>query len=190
MMVKREKKHAWYMAILFLLTVFAIQANAQDMYTVTKGKVSFTSDAPLELIEAESDNMQGIIQVIDRSFAFRVLMKSFDGFNSATQKTHFNTNYLETETFKYTTFEGKIIEEVDLTTSGTYQVRAKGKFNCHGIKEERIIRCKLKVKPDGVVIDSEFTVLLDDHNIKIPSVVNQKIAEEIQLTLHLELIPK
>lgn len=164
--------------------------SAQDMFMVSNGDISFTSDAPLELIEAESDNVQGVIQALDRSFAFRVLMKSFDGFNSATQKTHFNSNYLETETYKYTSFEGKIIEEVDLTTPGTYQVRAKGKFMCHGLKQERIIRCKMVVKPDGISISADFTVLLDDHNIKIPSVVNQKIAEEIQVSITLILAAK
>jgi len=32
--------------------------------------------------------------------------------------------------------------------------------------------------------------LLDDHDIKIPSVVNQKIAEEIAVTLDMKLIKK
>lgn len=178
---------------IFLVIIFMLAFKgmfAQDLYTVNTGHVSFASDAPLELIEAENESVQGVIQVLDRSFAFRVLMKNFEGFNSATQKTHFNTNYLETDTYKYTMFEGKIIEEIDLTTPGTYQVRGKGKFTCHGIKQERIIRCKLIVRPDGMTITTDFTVLLEDHNIKIPSVVNQKIAEEIQLELRMNLSSK
>ena len=65
------------------------------------------------MIEASSTKMQGAIKTEDRSFIFRAPMSTFDGFNSSLQKNHFNTNYLETEKFPYTIFEGKIIEEID-----------------------------------------------------------------------------
>lgn len=178
-----------------LLSVFFIllivnNTFSQTLYQVNKGHVAFTSDAPLELIEAECTETQGIIKTDDRTFAFRSPMAKYEGFNSALQKTHFNTNYLETEKYPYTQFEGKIIEEVDFNTSGTYSVRGKGRFTCHGIEQERIIKCKLTVKPGSITVKSEFTVLLDDHNIKIPSVVNQRIAEEIVVVIELELKPR
>ena len=163
---------------------------AQDLFIVSKGDVNFTSDAPLELIEAASNQLTGILKVSDRSFAFRVPMKSFEGFNSALQKTHFNENYMESVKFPYTIFEGKIIEEIDFNTPGTFNVRGKGSFTSHGIKQERIIKCKLIISNNKIVVNSEFTVLLDDHNIKIPSVVSQKIAEEILIHIDLELVPK
>lgn len=164
--------------------------SAQAVWMVSKSNVHFTSDAPLEMIQAESSQLQGALKTDDRTFVFRAPMASFEGFNSALQKTHFNTNYLETAKFPFTIFEGKIIEEIDFKTVGVHQVRGKGKFTCHGIEQERIIKCKLDIQKDKILISSDFTVLLDDHNIKIPSVVNQKIAEEIQLQLEVVLIPK
>lgn len=168
----------------------AVFVLSQDLYVVSKSIVKFTSDAPLELISAKSNGLQGAINTVDRSFVFRAPMKTFEGFNSALQQTHFNENYLETAKFPYTVFEGKIIEDIDLLTPGTTNVRGKGSFTCHGIKQERIIKCKIKVSADKIEISSEFTVLLADHNIKIPSVVSQKIAEEITVQLEVELIPK
>jgi hypothetical protein len=97
---------------------------------------------------------------------------------------------MESAKYPYTVFEGKIIEEIDFNTPGTYNVRGKGSFTSHGIKQERIIKCKLTISSDKIIVSSEFTVLLDDHNIKIPSVVSQKIAEEILINLDLELVPK
>lgn len=178
-----------------LLLIFSIsflmhQLVAQNVYSVNNGSVKFSSDAPLELIEAENNSMQGALKISDRSFLFRSPMKSFDGFNSSLQKTHFNTNYLETSKFPYTQYEGKIIEDVDFSTPGTYMVRGKGRFVCHGVEQERIIKCKLIVGANSIKITSEFTVLLDDHDIKIPSVMNNKIAEEITVNLDLELSPK
>ena len=177
--------------ILLIALVFSIitKLYAQDLYVASKGSVDFTSDAPLELIEASSDQLSGLLKVTDRSFAFRVPMKSFEGFNSSLQQTHFNENYMESTKYPHTIFEGKIIEEIDFNTPGTYNVRGKGSFTSHGVKQERIIKCKLVISPGKIKVSSEFTVLLDDHNIKIPSVVSQKIAEEILVNVNFELVP-
>jgi len=177
--------------ILFVLIILSIKyASSQDLYIVSNGDVHFTSDAPLELIEAESNKLNGILKVSDRSFVFRVPMKTFEGFNSALQQTHFNENYLESAKYPHTIFEGKIIEEIDFNTPGTHNVRGKGSFTCHGVKQQRIIRCRVSVGQNKITVKTDFSVLLEDHNIKIPSVVSQKIAEEITVDVNLELVPK
>jgi hypothetical protein len=173
-----------------LLTASFANCFAQNVYMVSTSKIHFTSDAPLEMIEATSTQLQGALKTDDRSFVFRSPMNTFEGFNSALQKTHFNTNYLETSKFPHTLFEGKIIEEIDFKKPGVYQVRGKGRFTCHGVEQERIIKCTVKVSSNQIEVSSDFTVLLDDHNITIPSVVNQKIAEEILVKLELVLVPK
>ena len=177
--------------IILVLVLFPLKyILAQDLYVVSKGNVSFTSDAPLELIEAASDELKGVLKTADRSFAFRVPMKSFEGFNSALQQTHFNENYIESNKYPYTTFEGKIIEEISFYNPGTYNIRGKGSFTCHGVKRERIIQCKVTIAENKISVTSDFTVLLEEHNIKIPSVVSQKIAEEIVVSVDVELVTK
>lgn len=171
------------------LIIFTFNSFSQTIYKVLEGSVEFTSDAPLELIEAQSDEIIGLLNLDERSFAFRVPMRSFEGFNSALQRTHFNENYLESAKYPFTIFSGKVIEEIDFYTPGTHNVRGKGSFTCHGIKQERIIKCKLRISPNKIIVESEFTVLLDDHNIKIPSVVSQKIAEEIVVHINFTLVP-
>ena len=182
------------MIIRFFITILSLSlitnVLGQDLFLVPKSSISFTSDAPLELIEAESNKMQGVLKISDRSFAFRSPMNTFEGFNSALQRTHFNSNYLETAKYPNTLFEGKIIEEINFTKPGTYNVRGKGRFTCHGEVQERIIKCKLIITENSIKIESDFTVLREDHNIKIPSVVNQKIAEEIVVSFSAELKAK
>lgn len=178
---------------LFLLTLFLplyINSVAQGLYVVSKARIDFTSDAPLELITAASDQITGILETSSRSFAFRVTMNSFKGFNSSLQQTHFNEHYLESAKYPNTTFDGKIIEDVSFDTPGTYSVRGKGSFVCHGVKQERIIKCELIITPGKILLKQEFTVLLADHNIKIPAVVYQKIAEEIFVHFEIELVSK
>ena len=176
--------------LILIMVLLGSGAYAQQLFVGKGGQVEFTSDAPLELIEASSVKLEGVIKEADRTFAFRVPMKSFEGFNSPLQKTHFNDNYMETDKFPFTSYDGKIIEEIDFSKPGTYNVRGKGSFICHNEKQERIIKCKLLVSGTSVKVNASFTVFLEDHNIKIPSVVSQKIAEEIQVTINVELKPQ
>ncbi len=174
--------------VLFLGCLSTITSG--QIYKTIKGSVKFISDAPLELIQAQSDKLVGLINTSDRSFAFSIPMRSFEGFNSELQRTHFNENYVESSKFPNATFEGKIIEEIDFNKPGEYEVRGKGKFNIHGVEQIRIIKCHLTIEKNTIIIQSKFSILLADHNIKIPSVVSKKITEEVVVELNSTLIPK
>lgn len=173
-----------YYACLFLifLTLLSQSLLAQKKFAIDKGEINFVSNAELEVIKASSKKIKGILDVSTYQFAFSVPIKTFDGFNSDLQKVHFNENYMESHKFPMATFSGKIIEQIDFTVDGSYDVRAKGDLNVHGQKMTRIIKVKLTVKNGVLGISSQFKVPLDDHNITIPKIVNQKIATEIDVT--------
>lgn len=172
-----------FISVFLLLSV---QAQAQ-IFSITKGKVDFRSDAPLELITASSKDLKGKIDVEKRQFAFSVKMNSFMGFNSPLQREHFNENYVESDVFPDASFAGKIIEEVNLAADGTYEIRAKGKFTIHGVTQDRIIKSTVVVKNGMIRLDAAFTVLLADHNIPVPKVVHEKLASEIKVNVTAEL---
>jgi polyisoprenoid-binding protein YceI len=146
-----------------------------------ESEVEFRSDAPLEIIEAKSKSLKGVIDIDKRTFAFSIPIRSFEGFNNPLQKEHFNENYLESSTYPNATFTGKIIETIDFSKEGTYSVRAKGKFTIHGVAQERILKSRVIVKGDSFTLQSYFTVILEEHDISVPKIVYQKIAEEIQV---------
>ena len=176
--------------ILLILSIPLLSFQPEKpIYTTKNGEASFLSDAPLEMIQANSRNLTGVINIRDRNFSFSIPIKSFEGFNSSLQRTHFNENYMESDLYATSTFKGKIIEEEDLSKPGVYKIRAKGKLNIHGVESDRIIKCDLKVSPGKIEIISNFTVFLTDHNIKIPSIVNQKISEEIKVDLKFTMTP-
>jgi hypothetical protein len=164
-------------------------AFSQNLYFTNSGKVDFTSDAPLELIKASSGKLAGILNADDRSFSFSIPMTSFEGFNSSLQRTHFNENYMESEKFPNSTFNGKVIEDVNFLQAGTLRVRAKGQLTIHGITQDRIIRCNVVVSDEEIRVNADFTVPLEDHEITIPSVVQQKIAEIIDVNIRFTLTP-
>ena len=158
-----------------------------SIFNITKGKISFSSDAPLELITAISNELKGLIETEKKQFAFSVKVRSFKGFNSGFQKDHFNENYLETDKYPEATFSGKIIEDVDFAKNNVLTVRAKGILTVHGVPKERIIKSDMTIKDGQIFIKANFTVLLADHNIPIPKVVHEKLASEIKVEVNSEL---
>lgn len=161
-------------------------AHGQQKYSIAPGQglINFASNAQLELIKASSDKIQGLIDPQTKQFAFSVDIRSFVGFNSELQREHFNEKYMESEKFPKARFSGKIIEEIDFTTDGTYDVRAKGELEIHGQKQTRIIRGRVTVKSGSLDVQSNFIVPLADHNISIPNIVSQKIATEIEVDIN------
>jgi polyisoprenoid-binding protein YceI len=164
--------------------------KGDNLWEISQGQVIFESDAPLELIKAHSDEVRGIIDLTDNNFAFTIPISSFHGFNSALQEEHFNENYLESDRFPRATFTGKVIENLNHLSDHPMKVRAKGTMTIHGIQRERIISSEISMQGDKLILDTSFLVELNDHDIKIPRVVNQKIAEHIQVHLHAVLIRK
>jgi YceI-like domain len=158
--------------------------SAPQFWKCTKGKISFNSHAPLEVINAKSVDLRGVIDPTTGSFAFSVRNKTFKGFNSVLQEEHFHESYMESHKYDLSSFSGKIIEKLDLKKNGTTTIRTKGKLNIHGIERERIIQSTVDISGQQMTVKSSFSVPLVAHNISIPKIVNQKIAEEIQVTIN------
>jgi len=176
-------------AMLCLLTLGAwLPQPEEGVYRCENGKVQFKSDAPLEVIQARSDRLRGILDPERKTFAWTVEVATFEGFNSPLQREHFNENYMETSRFPKAAFSGKIIEDIDFSQNGVFPVRAKGKLVLHGVEQERIIKSQLELRNGTVRVHTTFTVPLTDHDIAIPKVVYQKIAEEISVTVDAELV--
>lgn len=176
--------------LLLLLQVAAARAQESSIYEVVSGSIGFRSEAPKELISAASDKLKGVMNVQKRTFVFKISMASFLGFNSQLQREHFNENYLETSAFPEAVYKGKILDEVDLLKDGVYSVRTRGKLSVHGVETERVLTAEVTVHNKEIRISSDFTVPLSDHNIKIPKVVFEKLASEIEVKLTALLKPK
>jgi hypothetical protein len=83
------------------------QENSRILYRTYSGKVTFVSEAPLEMISAGSEELRGIIDPVERTFAFQFDIKTLSGFNSPLQQEHFYENYLEAEKHPLAIFSGK-----------------------------------------------------------------------------------
>lgn len=177
-----------WILILICCAVVAF-TTAQQILDMKSGEVLFTSEAPLETIKARSSRLLGIMDLTSNKFAFSVDILSFQGFNSELQREHFGENYMETDRYPKATFQGKLIDKFNPNLAKQI-IRAKGQFEIHGVAKERIIDVEITKFGDGYKIHSGFNVALVEHNIMIPKIVFQKIAETIHIDVSGTLLPR
>lgn len=181
--LKRSFSLAFLLSLVFLLSSYSFDKQVVGKYALISGEVRFISKADLETIKSTSKELKGVLDPLSHSVAFKIASTSFLGFNSQLQRDHFNENYLESDLFPYCSFSGKIIDEVNFKKDGTYPVRAKGVLIVKGVSQERIVKGAIYIKGDELFLTSEFIVNLRDHDIRIPRIVQQKIAPEIEVSL-------
>ena len=104
-------KRCYILLLILMMAASGFKRQPSQLYTVTNGKISFRSDAPLEVIRASSSEMIGLIDIDKKNFSLKVQVHSFQGFNSPLQKEHFNENYMESDKYPEASFKGKIIED-------------------------------------------------------------------------------
>lgn len=173
---------------LLLISLLISGESFGQMYTTQAGETSFFSETPIENISAINKTVGAIINVATNEIAVSMKMSAFEFPNKLMQE-HFNENYMESEKFPTGTFKGKIIEPIDYTKNGTYDVTAKGKLSLHGVSVLREIKGKLIVENQKISLISNFDVKLADHKIDIPKIVFAKIAEVISVKTTYHFIP-
>lgn len=166
------------------------ESQAQNRYYIEEGKVAFESDAPLELIKASTGSILGILDREKKAFAVSIPISTFRGFNAPLQREHFNENYMETEKYPKGIYKGLITDDIDFSKNGYYTVTTEGKLLLHGIEQTRTIKCDIVVEDDVVRLSSKFQVELEEHNIKIPTIVSRKLSEVITVNIEADFVLK
>ncbi len=171
----------WIVTLITLLVLSPIVA--QKMLTRT-GVIHFSSETPIEKIEAESAQVASIFEVSDKMIAFNVLMKSFK-FDKALMEEHFNEKYVHSDKYPAAKFKGTIIDDLDLANLNLnefVQVSIKGEMHFHGIKKPIQINGKIKLNDNNSFdFECDFPLTLSDYNVEIPSLIEEKIAKEVMI---------
>lgn len=172
----------------FVLIAGAVQA--QDRYFTKTGKIDFFSKAPLEDIEAKNKTVTAVLDTKTGAIQFEVQMKGFE-FEKKLMQEHFNENYVESGKFPKASFKGNVANNaaVNYAKDGTYNVAVKGKMTIHGVTKDVEAPGTIKVNGGKIDATSTFNIQLSDYNISIPSVVKDKISNNIKITVDTKLEP-
>src|SRR6266702_2144485 len=104
---------------MLMLAAFGGRSACAQVYTVKEGSVFFYSKAPIENIEANTNNVQAILNTQSKEVAIIVPIRGFQ-FEKALMKEHFNEKYMESDKYPNAAFSGKVKEDIDWTKDGSY----------------------------------------------------------------------
>jgi hypothetical protein len=164
-------------SLFLLLTCFS--ANAQK-YLAKDGTISFFSETPLEDISALNKKVSAVFDSSTDELVFQLNISDFI-FPKALMQEHFNENYLESDIYPKSTFSGKVVRNND------GKATVHGNLTVHGETNKIIVDGMLSQNMESVYISAEFVLKLQDFNIRVPTIVMYKIAEEIDVKVNIEL---
>ena len=176
------KKICWFLLILVSCTQFLA---AQKKYICKEAKISFYSKAPLEDIESHNSKALSAFDASTGQIEFSVLMKGFE-FEKAKMQEHFNEDYIESDKYPKAIFVGTIKNPGDLKLDkdGLYKVQVNGSLTLHGVTKPQNADAVFTVKSGKINAVSDFTVAVADYNIKIPSLVADKVSKTVRININ------
>lgn len=172
--------------VLVLLFFFGgIAQTLSQSFRVESSTISFFSQAPLEDIKAETDQSVGVFNADTGDMAFVIMIADFQ-FPRSLMQEHFNENFMESSKFPRATFEGKL---GDFTRENGVQqtVNVSGIMTIHGVANQMKIPGRIRFDGKKIQMDAVFPIELADHEIEIPTLLFKKIAETVEVTVHMIL---
>lgn len=166
--------------LLSLIILYSALVSAQK-FSTERGTISFFSDAAIEDIAAENTMVGSLFNSTTGELVYIVKIKDFV-FPKALMREHFNEKYMETEKFPKSLFTGKL-KGYDVNAKGEQNVVATGKMTIHGVTKEISVPGTLLFDAGKATMKAKFMVVLKDFDIKIPKLVWQNIAEEIEVKI-------
>ena len=80
-------------------------------------------------------------------------------------------------------FQGKIVGFKPGAT-GVQQVKAVGKLTIHGVARDIEVPGTAELSGGKLLVKSKFIVKLADYNVKIPTLMWQNIAEQVEVKIN------
>ena len=170
--------------LLLIFCLFTTVCLSQKYYT-DSGLTEFDgSKAAFEPIKAKNESSISIFDVNKGKIAALIKIREFN-FRLGLMEEHFNENYLESNIYPTSTFEGYIENFDKISLENNFQeISIKGTLTIKGESNEILAVGFLKKNNNKIELKSSFSVKLSEYNIKIPRVVFKKIDEEIKINLN------
>jgi len=163
------------------IILLPINAFSQKRYFSEKSSITFFSEGVIEEIKASNTKVTSIFDLASGDVAYLLSQKDFQ-FDKKLMQVHFNEKYMESEKYPKSSFQGKI-SGFDASNTQLQQVKAKGKLTIHGVTRDIDVPGTLQIEGNTVSLRSKFMVKLEDYNIKVPQIVWQNIAQQVEVTV-------
>ena len=170
--------------LLACITLFALSTVNAQLYFTKNGQVSFFSKTILENINADNEQVISVLNIQTGEIQFSLLNNAFH-FPKAKMEEDFNEDYMESSKYPNSIFKGNVlnIANINFEKDGTSEVSVTGSLTIHGVVKIITIPGQIIVQGGKVSAVASFKISPKDYNIKIPSVVSNKISDSIDVTV-------
>ena len=172
-------------SFLIIALIFCVsKITSQQLYT-NKGETIFDgSKESFEPIKATNNSSVSIIDNENGNIAALIYIKDFD-FRLRLMQEHFNENYMESNKFPKSTFEGVIQNFNFKKLENNYtNFIIEGEIEIKGVKKNISTVARIKKTDNGIDLNTSFNIKLSDFKIKIPRLVFKKIDENVVVNLN------
>ena len=180
------------MALRIIFIVFALlslPANGQKYFT-RSGITEFeASEKAFEPIEAVNESTTAIMDLSSGVIVSQVFMAGFQ-FKNALMQEHFNENYMESNQYPKATFKGKLDNFSLDDLKSNEPIPLSGMLTIKGVEKKIQTTVRITQDQSGLSLTAMFAVNPEDFNIKIPVIVQEKIADMVHINLNYQLVEK
>lgn len=191
-----RKSWSWiFVGLLALGSVVAHSAPALAQareFRITRARVTFTSDAPLETINGVSSRASGTVRLdpADLSTASATVSVPIASLRTGIdlRDRHLRgEDWLDAERYPNATFELVRVEGARaLQPNQDARLRVVGRFTLHGVTRE--VTATVRAKWDGggrLRARARFAIQLDQFGVSINPAVRLKVSNDIRVTIDL-----
>ncbi len=178
---------------IFLLFVihlfFGLSSVYAQKYYTRDGTVRFFSETPLEAIEASNNKLSCVFDLESGKLQLAVLIKAFH-FKRALMEEHFNENYMESDKYPKAGFSGRVLStDASVLLSGEeLELIVEGDLTMHGVTNPVQTKAIFVFRDNKLKATTSFILSPEDYDIKIPGIVRDKIAKNIEVHIDLDLV--
>ena len=168
------------------LIFFSTATVCSQNYITRNSNISIYSHTPLEDVKAQNNEAVSVLNATTGDLEFKVAVKSFH-FVKTAMESHFNDDdYMASDKYPKAGFKGKItnISAVNFSKDGSYNVTASGDLTVRDVTKPVTATGTVTVSNGKVTVASVFTIKRKEYNVIGESFVQNKISEDIQITVN------
>lgn len=162
-------------------------APTQEVFMTETGYAEFTSSVPLHSFTGESDHLVGKIDLTDSTVDFYLDLTTLE--TGIGKRDRDMRQTLETDEYPFAEFFGELVSSFDPNSEAEQPARVRGEFTIHGVTREIEIEGTLQKTDEGLRVEAEWTLELDDYDIEAPRLLIVRVDETQEIRIEALLEP-
>lgn len=179
----------WMLAAALIAVIGGLWPGAAtaQVYMTESGYAEFTSSLPAITFTGESDHLVGRIDIEENVVDFYLDLTTLRTGIGKRDKDMRET--LETDDYPFAEFYGTLETSLDAGARKTQPATVVGEFTVHGVTRQVRIGGTITPSDEGLRVEAEWELNLNDYDIEPPSLLIIKVDEVQQIRIDALLTP-